>query len=204
MKPYPRPVTVTEDEVEQRDASRRPRWPWLVAIGVFVLVAAGVPTGIWFVHWRSSLHSLSEYPTYGVGGPLAIGKTEYLGGNLWAQDTITHPSRPMELSLHISMIRPVVVTNTAGADIRILRCVLALDGPGPEGDASGRSRCASLSPFESGDITLGFQRGDDDIVIAVTPRRAGKVRIAGVEVHYSSGLRHGTQHTGVQIWTSTT
>jgi hypothetical protein len=165
------------------------------------LAAAGVPTAVWFVHWRSSLHSLVEFPTYGVGGPLAIGKTEYFGGNVVVGSAIRHPNQPGELSLHISAIRAIVALNTADADISILRCVLANDGPGPDGASRGAAKatCSSLRPFDSGAVTVGFRKGDDDIVVAVSPKRAGKVRISGIELQYSSGLRHGTQHTGVQL-----
>lgn len=188
-----------------RNADRRRRWPWILAACAVVLVAAGVPTADWFVHWRSSLHSLVEYPTYGASGPLAIGKTEYFGGNAIAARAISHPNQPGQLSLHISAIRPIVDVNTADADTSVLRCVLAHDGPGPAGAfrADTNSTCSSLKPFRSGAVTLGFRKGDDDIVVAVTPRRAGMVRISGIELQYSSGLRHGTQHTGAQLSTTT-
>ncbi|HZC51085.1 MAG TPA: hypothetical protein VE441_01105, partial [Mycobacterium sp.] len=88
-----------------------------MAASVVVLAAAGVPTAVWFVHWRSSLHSLVECPMYGAGGPLAVGKTEYFGSNVVAASAINHPNQPGELSLDISAIRPIVTLNTADADV---------------------------------------------------------------------------------------
>jgi hypothetical protein len=133
-----------------------------------------------------------------MSSPVALGETRYLGSNLVSAEAIDDPNHLRALSLHVSDIRVEVVADSADADIEVLRCVLAADGPGPSGDESGHSKCASLSPFTSGNLRLGFKRGDDDIVVAVTLRKHGEVRIAGLQVRYSSGRRHGTQHVGVQ------
>lgn len=196
-------VDVT-DRPTRPTAARRRRWPWVVAVLAVVVVAAGIPTAIWFAHWRSSLHLLANYPVNGVGYPLAAGKTFYVDGNAVAARVFSHEDFS-DLSVDINSVRPVVKENTADADIGVLRCVLRRDGGGPFGynQAQTRRTCGTITPFHSGPVTLGFRKGDDDIVIAVTPRHAGTVRISGVEVQYSSGLRHGTQHTGPQIKTTT-
>jgi hypothetical protein len=198
-------VTDTAEAVADRGAARRRRWPWVVGAVVAVLVAAGVPTAVWFAHWRSSLHVFATYPMYGATETLQVGHTNYFGNNLVAAHAIDHPSDFSALSLQVSAIRPVVLENTADAKIAVLRCVArrsasALLG---ENEATAQDKCSTLTPFTSGSLTLGVERNQDDIVIAITPRHAGTVRIAGVDVHYSKGLRHGVQHTGAQIKTTT-
>jgi hypothetical protein len=176
------------------------RWVWAVAVCVTILLAAGIPTAIWFAHWRSSLHALVEYPTYGASTSERAGTTVYFGSNAWPADAQGQPDGRAELPVHVSVVRPVVRENTAAAQIVVLKC--GRSSPGDEalgGDAAEvRGRCATLVPFASGSVTFGERAGDDDIVLEVTPTRPGKVQIAGIEVRYSSGLRHGTQHIGAQ------
>jgi hypothetical protein len=181
---------------------RRRRAPWVIASVVVVALAVGIPTTVWFVHWRSSLHSLVDYPGYGVGIPASVAqRTFYFGNELVAERAISHPKDSGTLSINISSITPVVLENTANADVTVAHCVLARPGAGviSGGPKEAAAKCSSLTPFRSGSVTLGFAKGSDDIVIAVTVHKAGLVRIAGVEVHYSSGLRHGSQHTGAQL-----
>jgi hypothetical protein len=180
---------------------RERRWVWAVAVCVAVLLAACIPTAIWFAHWRSSLHSLVEYPTYGASTAERAGATVYFGSNAWPSDAEGQPDGGAEVSVHVSAVRPVVRENTAAARIVVLKCVRS--SPGDEslgGDvADVRAHCATLVPFASGSVKFGERAGDDDIVLEVTPTRSGKVQIAGIEVRYSSGLRHGVQHIGARI-----
>jgi hypothetical protein len=176
----------------------------VLAISAAVVVVAAAATTTWFVHWRSSLHVLLGYPAYGSAQPLAVGQSLYFGNNLIAARAISH-SDDAGLSLHVSAVRPLVATNTSAADITVLRCPLAFGGAGPDGIDRRRADavCTSLTPFDGGSVHIGSREGDDDIVLAVTPHRPGTVRIAGLEVSYSTGLRHGTQHVGVQARVTT-
>lgn len=185
--------------------SHRRRWPWVVAACAVVLITAAIPTGIWFVHWRASLHSLASYPVWGASLPVRAGDTTYFGGNVTAERVFSDPHNHQPFALHIDSIRPVVRQNTAGADIVVLRCTSRDGGPGPLGGnaAAANAICAKLVPFHSGRVDLGFRAGDDDVVVAVTPRHRGIVRVAGVYVRYSSGIRHAAQHCGGQIKTIT-
>ena len=194
-------MTETLSVVDQGSMARRRRWPWIAAVLGVVLLAAGIPSAIWFAHWRSSLHELVDYPGYGVGGPFPIGKAAYFGQNVTAAEVLSHPHAPEKLAIHISAVRPVIRANSADAQVTVLLC--KLKGYSSQLDAvfadDATATCSSLTPFRSGTVTVGFTPGYDDIVISVTPRQAGTVRIAGLEVRYSSGLRHGTQHVGTQI-----
>ena len=190
---------------ERASPVRRRRLFWVLAACAVAVLGAAAPTTVWFVHWRASLRPLIEYPGYGVGTPLRAGHTLYFGDNVVAARILNHPHESGELSLNISAARPVVVENTAGASVSVVRCVLASNGDGPEGQGplETRQQCSSLSPFQSGPVTVGFSRGDDDILIAVTPAHSGVVRVHGMRVSFSSGWRHGTQHVGPEIRTRT-
>lgn len=183
-------------------SDRRRRSTWLLVAAAAVLFAAGVPATVWFVHWRSSEHSLVDYPTFGVGGPLGVGKSEYVGENARDARLLSRSADTGgHLSLRVISVRPIVGKNTAAADVVVLRCVLAQDGPPPLGSmpADVSSTCATLTRLHPGPLRLGFRKGDDDVVVEVTPRHPGSVRISGLDLRYSSGLRHGTQHIGAQI-----
>jgi len=178
-------------------AVRRRRKLWVVALVVIVAVAVAVT--VWFAHWRSSLHALIDYPNYGVGMPTAPGHSWYFGSELASTTAVS--VNPRQLSIDITSVKPVVIENNADADVAVLRCVLRHPGAGPVGErqVATDAICASLTPFRSGRVTLGFEAGNDDIVVEVTPHKAGVVRINGVDVRYRSGLRHGSQHAGGQL-----
>lgn len=153
------------------DTIRPRRWPWFAGALVIVLIAVGIPATARFAHWRSSLHPLVAYPGYWVSTPVDLGQTQYFGSNAVTQQVITHPNDLAEVALGVSSVHPVVSQNTADADITVLRCVLAHDGPGPVavGARAAAAICADLTRFVSGPVTLGFSKGNDDIVVAVTP-----------------------------------
>jgi hypothetical protein len=148
---------------------------------------------------------MTSYPTYGASETVAVGQTMYFGDTLVAQRIIDHPRDFTPTSINVSGIRPVVRANTADADIAVLRCVSRVGGPPLLGQSKSDAdaKCTSLRPFNSGRLTVGFNMHNDDIVIAITPRRTGVVKVAGVTLEYSSGARHGTQHTGPQLKTVT-
>jgi hypothetical protein len=117
----------------------------------------------------------------------------------------THPHDPGTLTLHVASIRPVVAKNTAGASVVVEQCVLFSLGHYLLGVGASEARlhCTTLRPLRSGTVTLGYAKGDVDIVVAITPKHAGVVKVKGVDVSFSAGWRHGAQHTGVQAQTIT-
>jgi hypothetical protein len=173
---------------------------WIAVILVVALLGAGIPTASWFAHRRSHLHSLVDYPLWGAGQPIAVGTTMYFGANTWPADAQGEPGNAT-LLMHVSTVRPVILQNSSAAHITVLDCVrkrLGDDAPGVlVGDV--HSHCATLALFASGSLRIGDRIGDDDLIIAITPSRTGRVRIAGLRLSYSSGHRHGTQHVGAQI-----
>lgn len=199
---YSLAVTEVEDRAAPREGqARRHRWYWAAAVLVMVLVGAGIPTAIWFAHWRSSLHQLIDYPTYGVGGPFRADATLYFGGNIWPADAAGEPALGSEQSIHISAAQPIVQNNTADARVSVWECVRKSRGDDTIASGIGDARriCARLAPFAPGNFRVGGDANDDDLVVAVTAAHPGRVRVAGLLVRYSSGLRHGTQHVGVKI-----
>jgi hypothetical protein len=183
----------------QRLAGRHRRI-WLLVV-VAALLGVGTSTGIWFAHWRSSLHELVGYPTYGSGGPYRVGETVYFGSNAWPVDPHGQLDGKASLRVHVSAAQPVVRLDTAGARIVVLKCVRTRPGDeslgGSIDDVLGY--CAKLTTFAPGTEDIGESAGDNDLVLGVTMNHPGRVRIAGIEMRYSSGLRHGEQQVGGQI-----
>ena len=101
--------------------------------------------------------------------------------------------------LHVHEITPVVVANTADATIEVVVCRSRV------GDGLGASRgslepdCVSVDPVTPDVLS---HRGRS-VVVRITPRKEGVVRIDGADVRYTRGASHlwqtGTEQAGVGI-----
>lgn len=82
-------------------------------------------------------------------------------------------------SVGVLAIRPVVVTNTAGADFVAVYCKFISPLPPRGGD--GKSRCASTTALRPGgpSLDVGVGIGIGVIVIVITPHHVGRVDIQG-------------------------
>jgi len=165
------------------------RWttPAAIALVLAVVVAAAAYGGVWLFGPRA---------LQGAGGALVSaqatpGRPVYIGD-------VASPVRE-GTTLDLRSITPVVVRNTSHARIRMVVCHLhGAIGIGTGSAASVRASCDSLQPFRAGDYELAHSRGDE-ILMQVTPRRAGVLRVARFAVAYRQGMRYGRQYTGVAV-----
>ena len=184
--------------------SRRP--PLVLACAVVLLVFTSVTAAVWITHWRHSFSpALVKYPIGGASTPGTAGHTLVFDDMVDESSVFSHPNHPGTLTLHISSIRAVVHGNTSAAKIIIEKCVLSAEGHVLDGQpaSDARGRCATLRPFHSGTVKLGYDPGDVDILIAIQPVHAGTVDVHGVKVSFTAGWRSGTQHTGLHAATVT-
>jgi hypothetical protein len=96
----------------------------------------------------------------------------------------------------VRSITPVVVENSAAADITLLRCT----GGEPVGvtDANILSGCPGAAPFVPGTMVLGSVP-PNDIIAVITTRKPGVVRIDGFRVDYALGPRSTTLDAGINV-----
>ena len=148
---------------------------------------------------------LASYPVAGARIPLAAGHTLYFDDMVDYSRVFSDPEHPGTISLHITAIRAVVDENTADASVTVERCVLSGTGHQLLGQSASaaHTQCATLSPFRTGTVKLGYDPGDVDIVVAIQPKHAGVTDVQGVRVSFTAGWRSGTQHAGVQATTLT-
>lgn len=172
-------------------ASGRPAGNPTLRTTAAVMLAA-VLAGVVVVasHWRT--HPTAFPPTaHGWGSAdFPVGRTHYVG-------MISHLEDAERV--RIDRVTPVFERNTAHADVRFLVCSIdpasGVGGVGLVGRRSFEEVCPEPVPAEG----AWFQPSPtarQDVVMAVTPRTDGAVRISAIEITYTQGWRHGTQITG--------
>jgi hypothetical protein len=87
--------------------------------------------------------------------------------------------------LRLLEVRPRIATDSAAADISVLVCTT---------DAG----CTDVTDAEGPRVRLAGP-GAARLMISVTPRHAGEVRIDGLDVTYLDTARRGTEHAGISL-----
>lgn len=169
-------------------AKRRRRRVWPIVVILVAILSAGAGGYLW-------LTRASVLQDFGDGWGLTVrpAETAYVDAGIY-------PASGESVTIDLRTVRPRVVQNTAGATVDVLTCTVE-PGSTRIGSVRGpdmRRFCASATPWRSGMITIGSRAGDY-LVFAITPRREGRVEIAGEDVSYRHGIRFGTQHTGGSI-----
>jgi hypothetical protein len=159
------------------------------------MVAALVFVG--FLGWRWVNHPDALQPYYGMieSAPIPLGHTMY-------NDAVIGPASepsgngPADATVTVESLTPVVTENTSQATVVLLVCERNSShiGIGTQEGALSAS-CTRVYPFK-GPATLDLGFTTVQIVAVVTPHKAGVVDVAGYEVSYEQGIRHGTQHVG--------
>lgn len=191
---------MTEVMVEPEAADAPPprthrRWLRLTAgLAIMVVVAAG----LFGWRWLRNPDALATYPSYGESFPESVGHAVYSDTGIVPAVT-PDGTGPTSTVLTIDAISAKILENTSHSVIRILVCTRNGGnlGIGTQ-DGNLSASCSRVSPFTGPEtIDVGFQTAQ--IIISVTARNAGTLRIAGLDVSYRQGIRGTSQHTGADI-----
>lgn len=159
---------------------------------LLTVLAVALVAGLGVAGWR--WREISVYPEAGGWGMGArtwkIGKPIYIGMSYEKDDahgTIT-----------ITSARPDVVHDSADAHIGFYVCTVNTAETGAIGSSDERDMrrfCSSLVPADGARLKLNahpFQQ----VVMAVTLTRPGRVKIAGMRISYARGWHRGSDLTG--------
>lgn len=157
---------VDEAPVDRTD-SRRLRYVIVAAVAVVAL-------GGWWVTHPS---------TFGPAGNESI--TSSVVGDPLVLPAWIYPDSRVDLR----SVMPVVVANTAGAELSMFVC--------PSTVAVGNVELADeCQPFSAGTPLEGRPQ---ELVVHVDGTRPGVIKIEGFEVEYRQGLRFGSEVTGLHL-----
>lgn len=166
----------------------RPRFRLVLGTAV-VLLLVGVGGWVGWA-WRHP----DAFRPYGGSAdaldPAPVGRTTYFG--LMGAEEVTTRVVLTEASPRISL-------NTADATVEVLICDRRAGAPaggvGLQDEQMTHGVCdlgavAGVSLVPGGYPARG-------VVVAVTPHRAGRVVVRGIDVRYDAGWRRGSQHIGL-------
>jgi hypothetical protein len=193
----PEPVATALREAQPAVRPSPSRGGRLVITAAGALVVAAVAGVAWHIHANNTKASiLNTYPGGGrATSPDPVGRTIYEASYIEPVVVTGHEV------LDVASIQPVVPINTAAATVVVEACIRIPDAAGVGAAYSTRGLCASTQQFRPG--SLDVAENVDQLIYAITPTRPGTVRIAGSEVTYHAGSRHGTQHAGIEITVTT-
>lgn len=188
--------TVSTPEVDIAVRTRQRRLVRYVALGLACAVLAAIAVvGVRWVYGPQSLRAYGGMSESAEGKP---GRTVLFG----AMGSQSANGVDRWLRVDLRSVRPIVSVNTAGADVRVLLCTIGTDG-GIGISSSAHPYCSAIKAFQPGRVTLGWLHGRTDLLVAVTPRHVGTVRVDGLRVTYRDGVRRGDQHTGFSVTVTT-
>ena len=135
-----------------------------------------------------------------VGGWAAGVENRDLGDPLYVG--MSYPHDDAEGTITIRSARANVVRDSADAEIAFYVCTIApLTGVGAIGSGSEKDiqeYCDSLVPAVGATLRLDAQPMQQ-VVMAVTLRQPGRVRVDGMDLGYTLGWRAGTQRIGGEV-----
>ena len=164
-------------EVPLASGLRAPRMKVLLA----VVVAAALGSAGWWLTHPTALHSHGNRTTT----PKRIGEAVVVGEVVGLKGDIT-----------VLGVTPRITQGVA--DVRVLVCEPTTSTRiGSMAAGNLESMCSGGRPAEGATLT---KDGDEYLVAEITRRSRERVRIAGYDVTYRSGLQRGTQRTGMHVW----
>lgn len=171
-------------------------------VAVVVVIVLGLAGGGFAGYrWLTGEH-LFVGPGASEGMTLQSGQTLYVGlGPLLAG---TRPDATVQVDLRA--VHPLVTTNTSDATVTVLACIHGTTNPASL-SAGGTALdphpyCGSVESFRPGTTSVGAAA--TGLLLAVTPHRAGTVKVDGAHLSYRVGIRSGSQHIGAVDLTVTT
>lgn len=143
---------------------------------------------------RRHPEAFAEAGGWGFRGPGRVGEAKYVG--------MSYDRRGEHGTVTIHEVSPDLVENTSAARFRFFVCrvggVKTIGAIGIVGEEGIANSCLSLEPAGGAELRLG-RSPMDQIVMAVTPMKPGRVRIRSLHVTYSRGWQSGTQTIGGRI-----
>lgn len=193
------PSSVSVGPTPPSGSTSSPRRRRAVVAGGAVAAALLLAAALVFVHWRDGLR------LFGSGGAEVGAEQVAVGRTFYATAIAAPGSKP--LSLRLTSASADVTANTAHADVRVLLCTLS-PGPGSLFGAAWSLQpwCSAVRPFTPGSYRLSSYAptaGAVVVVIAITPRSAGHVHVAGIRIGYEQGIRRGHELAGTAADTHT-
>ncbi|HST83844.1 MAG TPA: hypothetical protein VLL08_19070 [Kineosporiaceae bacterium] len=180
-----------------RSTPTRPATTSRRTVTALVLTALVVTAIAGSGYWLSHPTSLETYGS-GLEATAAIGHTIAIDTTISA----THEASSAQVTLH--SLKPRITENTSDATVVFVVCQRNAGdtavGTGQPSDLA--EYCTRVDPLpRSFKAHLGFTT--NQIVALVTPRKAGRLHIAGYDATYRTGLRRGTQHVGLETTVTT-
>jgi hypothetical protein len=154
-------------------------------IAVIVVVLITMTAVIWS-------HSAKAFDRGGVAqtGTVSGNAPRFISLDAYSGGGVAHLN-----SVHLNSVQPIVVQNTANADIKMLLCRPIKEFAGDAASADMSSFCSSLESFRP--VTGSFYPTGTWLLVAeITPRQPGVVRIDQFNVTFREGLRTGKQRVG--------
>lgn len=167
------------------DAGRRRQVAlWVLAFLAFATVAWGL---WWFTHPKvfHEVYTESWSQKYDGGGmaPLHIGMA-YAHKPYWSS------------SVRLTDADPLTVENTADAKITVTVCQerAGADIGSVTGDL--RDYCTSILNLTAEPLLSLAPEDNERVILTITPRQPGRVRVVGMDLTYRHGWQYGTQAVG--------
>ena len=160
------------------------RWGLVVVVLVLLVVPGRLLAA---EHDRDD--ALVPYAGQRAGGRVVPGQTWHIDAGVVSVGTA-----PMQ----VVEVRPRVTVDTADADITVRLCRPATGSAVGLSTAPIADECRSVSDVPTrGQVRLA--PGATQLVVSVTPRKAGRVQIEGYDVTYVDSGHRGTEHAGREV-----
>ncbi len=165
---------------------RRTRRHWVWVVASLTVVALVLGASWWVTHPNVFAGQGSTLRM----APLAVDATGLVG-------------LPMKAPVDVMLlsVRPNIIQNSAHASFDVVLCTQR----GADSLGSGRSPlsqwCSSISDPHGATLHGLTQEpvAGDYLVLMITPRWPGTVRVDGLTIRYRNGLQTGTQTTGMTV-----
>lgn len=159
---------------------------WMLA----ALVAAAVMWGLWWLTHPTVFHP-ADTKSWSHKYDKADMETLHIG--------MAYPKKSYwDSTVRVTAAEPLVLENTADADITVHVCHERGIGIGSV-TGSLRGYCKTILNLAAEPTLTLAPQAREQLILTITPRRSGQVRVSGMNLTYRHGLRYGTQSVGEHV-----
>jgi len=192
---------VVSDEVAERpSAGRGPRVVALVLIAALALLLAAVGW-VWLVK-PDAVRPAGD----AVSSTGPVGSQVYVGTSISTHGPWDQKFDEGARTIDLVSVTPRIDVNSADAVVTLVLCLpKGAEGLGVGAPSDLRQLCegAGAVPVTPGPVALGFPP-DAQVVAIVTTHHVGVVHLAGYDVVYRDGIRHGSVLAGIDTTVTAT